>query len=329
MSVNASIKTERRRNAEAAVWHTRLERGQLTPYESVKYEAWSADAENVRALSQVRHVWDAWGEPSISSGSLPVRAPSRRLRVFGALAAVAAALACFALCWVLMARQPSFVEERVVETQSERLQDYALPDKTLVSLRPNTRLKFKMDGAQRNADVPHGEVFFDVASDPRRPFVVRVREGSVRAVGTRFAVRQLDGPASVVVEEGKVHVERAPGDQGISVAAGQQLTILPSGKMMLEAVDARKKLAWARKVMSFAGKTVAQIAEEFNRRNELKIKIADARLGNEVFGLGVFYLDDPEHFVEVLQTRSKVTVERIEPNTLRLLTASQADAGGR
>jgi transmembrane sensor len=309
MNANTSIKTERRRNAEAAVWHTRLERGELTRYESAKYEVWSADPANAHALSQMQLVWDGMGPPR------------SRISRYRAALAMAAALACLALCWVLMSFHSVPTEDSVVETHSEPLQDYALPDHTLVTLQPHTRLEYKMDGAQRSAEVPHGEIFFNVASDVQRPFVVHVREGSVRAVGTRFAVRQLDGPASVVVEEGRVEVKRAPSDQSMSLTAGQQLTILPSGQMVIETVDAKSKLTWARKVMTFEGKTVAQIAEEFNRRNKLQIQIADARLGNEVFALGVFYLDDPEHFVKVLKTKSKVIVDRPNPTTLRVSRA--------
>jgi transmembrane sensor len=317
MSAKTSIKTERRRNAEAAVWHTRLERGELTPYESAKYKVWSADPINARALSQVRRVWDAMGG-RMSSRSPAMSVPASRIRKYWAVSATAAVLACLALSWALTVRDPVPAEQKVVQIHAKQLQDDVLPDNTLVTLQPNAQLEFRMDGAQRSADVPHGEIFFNVASDPQRPFVVRVREGSVTAVGTRFAVRQLDGPPSVVVEEGRVNVKRASGDSSISVTAGQQLTILPSGKLVAKIVDAKSELAWARKVKSFEGKTVAQIAVEFNRRNKIQIVIVDARLGSEIYGFGVFYLDDPENFVDALKSKSKVIVDRPDSTTLRV-----------
>ncbi|MFC4307861.1 FecR family protein [Steroidobacter flavus] len=311
MSANTRIKTEQRRNAEAAAWNTRLERGRLRPYEIAKYKVWSADPENMRALSEVQRAWDAVGALAASRSS--ASAPVSKLRKSRAAWGVAAALACLGVAWVLMPVGPTVTT--VVKTQSEARPDYPLPDRSRVSLRPNSRLEFKMDGALRSAVVQHGEIFFDVAKDPR-PFRVNVGEGLITALGTRFAVRQVNDVPSVVVEEGSVSV--AHGGESKSLEAGQQLIIYPSGKMVVTPVDAKKQLAWAHTVVGFTNKTVAQLAEEFNRHNKVKIEIADARLGSVVFAHASVDLDDPEQFVAVLKTKGNIVVDRSDPKALRV-----------
>ncbi|WP_313519340.1 FecR domain-containing protein, partial [Pseudomonas sp.] len=56
-----------------------------------------------------------------------------------------------------------------------------------------------------------GELLVQVAADAARPFHVRSAEGDVRALGTRFLVRQEDDATRVVVLQ---HSVRASLDDG-------------------------------------------------------------------------------------------------------------------
>jgi transmembrane sensor len=307
-----------------------LQKDKLTPYESSKYEVWRANAENARALAEAQHVWQAMRVVLASRPSVPkvrARIASWQLAAaaLGGVAVVATSAMLFG-AWDMPTVQTPRLQ--VLETHAEPLKDYELLDRTLVDLRPGTRLSFEMSDAQRLAHVPQGEVFFNVAKDPLRPFVVGLDQGSIKALGTRFAVRQYDGPPLVVVQEGAVAVKRAD-DAAISVKAGQQLEILDSGELIVRSVDADKELAWARKLVNVSGKTIGEVAEEFNRRNKVKIQIADQRLAREVLNLDEYYLDEPEFFVDALALQGKVIVNRADAQTLRLTMGPQSGPGGR
>jgi transmembrane sensor len=325
MSANSLMNASRRRRAVAAIWATRLHGG-LSPYERSRYEVWRADPANQRALLEAQHVWEAM------SASLALRVRARKTRVqrvaaaLGGVAVIAALVATLSHRWDPPIPQTASVQ--ILHSQGKVIDRYELADRSLVSLRPGTSLRFEMSDAERCAHVPGGEIFFDVAKDPR-PFVVDTGSGSIRAVGTRFAVRQYDGPPLVVVEEGTVNVKRADGDDGVSVMAGQQLSIVRNGDLIVRSVDVKKELAWTRKLLSVSGMTVGEAIAEFNRRNRVQIKIVDDGLAREVLNLGDFDLDEPEFFVESLALQGNVVVERIDPYTLRLLTASGPDQGGR
>jgi ferric-dicitrate binding protein FerR (iron transport regulator) len=137
-------------------------------------------------------------------------------------------------------------------------------------------------------------------------------------VGTQFAVRRYDGPPLVVVQEGTVEVKRTDSDENISVNAGERLEILRSGDLITRQANVKEELKWARKLVNFSGKTIGEVAQEFNRHNTLQIKIDDAKVASEVLSLADYFLDEPQSFVDSLEAQGKVTVQRIGAETLRL-----------
>jgi transmembrane sensor len=171
--------------------------------------------------------------------------------------------------------------------------------------------------------MPQGEIFFTVAPDVQRPFVVKVAEGYISAVGTAFAVRLNAGAPSVVVREGIVAVKREADAEATRVRAGQQLEMVRNGGLAVRPVDIKTELAWTRRLVNFSGQTIGEAVRTFNRHNKLQIEIADARIAGEILNLGEFYLDDPEWFVTTLNAR----VERAGPHTLRLLIRDRHGEG--
>jgi len=79
-------------------------------------------------------------------------------------------------------------------------------DSTSVRARPRGRPWAGSVGC-RYITLKRGEAFFEVAEDPRRPFVVEAGEKRVIALGTKFSVRRAAGDIQVVVKEGQVRIE--------------------------------------------------------------------------------------------------------------------------
>lgn len=80
-----------------------------------------------------------------------------------------------------------------------------LPDGSIVYLNTNSQIRIDYSAQYRNILLLQGEVFFDVAKQPERPFHVYAGRGRVQAVGTAFTVyyRENDD-IDVTVMEGKV-----------------------------------------------------------------------------------------------------------------------------
>lgn len=114
-------------------------------------------------------------------------------------------------------------------TGTGELLNRVLPDGTQVALNAGTAIDIQFSQTARALRLISGELLVTTAPDPAaggpRPFIVRTGQGSIRALGTRFSVRDLDGRSSaeslVAVFEGAVELAPASGAPAL-LQAGQQ-----------------------------------------------------------------------------------------------------------
>lgn len=107
-------------------------------------------------------------------------------------------------------------------TATGELRDIMLPDGTRVMLASASAIDVRYDAGERLLVLRAGEILVTTAHDPaQRPFRVQSRHGTVRALGTRFTLRQDEHTSRVAVFEGAVEVRlaHAPG-RPVRIAAG-------------------------------------------------------------------------------------------------------------
>lgn len=264
--------------------------------------------------------------------SLQASRSNRRWR----LAAMVGTVALTALL-AIAARVAWF--ENVIETKPGQWQMLTLADGTVVRSGPNTGLRFAFGDDIRLVHFAGGEAVFDVAADPRRPFAVRTYVADVRATGTQFGVALRDGRIVVTVAHGSVVVARgelaardaalsnpvksAAGVVLMTLEAGEQLSISPSGALVAQEIDPRTEFAWADRRLIFARGTVADVAREFNIRNRIQIVIGDPVLAR-IQIRGVFDAGDPAAFADMLTRLHGVSL-RVERGALHLNREASAD----
>jgi transmembrane sensor len=197
-----------------------------------------------------------------------------------------------------------------------QLQTVALADGSTATLSSDSRLDVRMSRGERHVTLAKGEAFFDVARDPRRPFVVEAQGRRVAAVGTRFSVRNDPESLRVVVTEGKVRLESVAGADG----RAQPEALLPAGSVAtagrngvlvrsLPLADAERYLEWRGGYLSFDDTSLAVAAAEFNRFSERKLELADPAVAELRVG-GNFRWSNTEGFVRLLEQGFPVRAER-------------------
>lgn len=127
----------------------------------------------------------------------------RGLQALGLLMAAAGAgyAARDSDAWLMVASDHS--------TRKGQIKDITLPDGTRVVLGTSTAIDIRFDGDERLLILRGGEILVTTAPDPsatHRPFRVLARDGTVRALGTRFTVRQSEVSSRVGVFDGAVEV---------------------------------------------------------------------------------------------------------------------------
>lgn len=80
-------------------------------------------------------------------------------------------------------------ELEMVSISGEQI-DLVLPDGSHVKLNANTKIRYSkfFEGEMREVYLD-GEAFFDVKSDPKKPFIVHTRDVDLKVLGTSFNVR--------------------------------------------------------------------------------------------------------------------------------------------
>lgn len=87
-----------------------------------------------------------------------------------------------------------------------------LADGSQIHLNTGTAIDVLFDGEQRLIRLREGEIMVRTGKQgDQRPFFVDTREGRIRALGTRFSVRQLSGSSRIGVLEDRVSIQ--PYDQ--------------------------------------------------------------------------------------------------------------------
>lgn len=110
-------------------------------------------------------------------------------------------------------------------TATGERRNLTLPDATSVHLNTASALDVRFDDRQRLAILVSGEVLIQTSLDatvPARPFRLQTRHGVLRAIGTRFVVRQEERHTRVAVLDGAVEISPRKSPSGRILNAGKQ-----------------------------------------------------------------------------------------------------------
>ncbi len=176
-----------------------------------------------------------------------------------------------------------------------------LQDGTRLSLNTDSRVRVSMDSSRRSVDVESGEALFEVAKDPRRPFVVRAAGAEVVALGTVFSVRfeprhlRVGDTVSITLVEGQVTVHSIAKPSPEGLVSRWSLTMKPgdrvrrvgpaaggydgSSTVEVDRPRIESVMAWKRNEAMFDDVALADAIIELNRYNRTQIVlVGDASL---------------------------------------------------
>ncbi|GKS83151.1 FecR domain-containing protein [Acidovorax sp. SUPP1855] len=156
-----------------------------------------------------------------------------------------------------------------------------------VELAPRSAIAVTLYRQRRSVSMSEGEVRFDVAPDPGRPFEVVTREARIEVIGTVFHVRDRGGQVTVGVEHGHVRVRVMGKDAQDSAAAtapvldmlpGQILDIRNGQPGAVRQADATTLSAWREGWLVFEDTPLAEALATVNAYRIQPIEAADARV---------------------------------------------------
>ncbi|MEN4921217.1 FecR family protein [Achromobacter spanius] len=208
---------------EAADWLVRLHSGRFSEADRLACERWrQRSAEHDRAWTRAQAVLAKLGGLPPGLGRATVDAAASRRAALRVLAGLIVAAPAGWLAW----RAAPLQWTADYATRSGERRRIELPDGSLLVLNTASAVDLDYDGAQRRVRLREGEILLRSAHaeppDPR-PLVVHTAEGSAQALGTYFAVRQMQDRSRVAVIEGRVRVLPRAAQAGVVLEAGQSV----------------------------------------------------------------------------------------------------------
>ncbi len=191
-----------------------------------------------------------------------------------------------------------------------------------------------------------GEAFFDVARHVDMPFFVHAGKVTIKVLGTRFDVKAYRGEpgVSTTLISGKVQVimDGEP-DKKIILTPNEKLTVMNAAaglgdtdvakvseagsggnelRYLVQGVpkagdDSLPETAWVENRLVLSNETFEDVARVLERRYDVQIEIADARLKEEHVS-GVFERETIQQVLDILKMTTKFKYS-IEGKKVRLM----------
>ena len=184
-----------------------------------------------------------------------------------------------------------------------------LPDRSVVWVNAGSSLRYCKDfGKQKREIELEGEAYFEVARDTQKPFVVKSEALSVRVLGTRFNVKAYkeDNTVDVSLVSGKVNVrlKNNPHHTGeVELKPDRMLHFdKQTSRYTMNKINGEEAYGWTKGVLRFDEQPFPLIANDLERKYNIRIRIESEKLKHEVFTgsfSGLYTLNDVLYEIDV------------------------------
>ncbi|WP_309677368.1 FecR family protein [Pseudomonas sp.] len=185
-----------------------------------------------------------------------------------------------------------------------------LTDGTLINLNTHSAVDVRFDEKQRLIILQEGEILVETGHGDARPFIVESREGSMRALGTRFLVKREEEGTRLSVLKSAVAAQPESSPEEQILREGQQVLMRSNGLGPIVALNLGAD-AWTRGMLVVDNTRLEDLVHELSRyrRGYLGVapEIADLRI------TGSFPLHDTDKALSALLPTLPVQIEQHTP----------------
>ncbi|PCH97909.1 MAG: hypothetical protein COB83_00355 [Gammaproteobacteria bacterium] len=323
---------------EASIWLVRLDNGNLSEQSRKELRTWlAADKRHPVALKAMADIWDDIDEALIIIND---EKPSKNISFWPIVKPILKPLALAAsisfitiFIWLAM---PSNVQKNSYATLIGQHMDTTFADGSIIHLNTNSHIETAFSDEKRIIKLIKGEVLFEVAHDPNRPFIVYAGDRLVQAIGTKFVVHLKSENIQVTVTDGKVKMSKVAlntkladikklnnatiQNDDIFINKGEKIIV--SGDktptlIHIKPENIKRELAWLDGKLIFDNEELLDVIEEINRYVDIEIILKDPSL-HKIRISGRFDLGDSEALIEAIELSFNIKSQRLDSNKIIL-----------
>lgn len=234
----------------------------------------------------------------------------------------------------IVINQKDTIDGRSLSTKSEMNQlivpygknsSIRLPDGTMAYLNAGSKLMYPtvFDGKTRDV-ILTGEGYFEVAHNPEQPFVVKINDLRVVALGTIFNISAYsdDKIIETMLVQGRVVLrDKSSGMfkkdfvlEPNDLATFDRQTLATTSRK----VDASQYVTWHKGILNFQSAKLKDIIIKVERYYNIKVLLENPTLGTRSITGKLMLKEDKERVLEVLASTARLELHKIDDNTYRL-----------
>jgi ferric-dicitrate binding protein FerR (iron transport regulator) len=204
----------------------------------------------------------------------------------------------------------------IVSNELDQPRELKLPDGSILWLNTMSKVSYQQpfNGKERNVKMV-GEVYFEVAKDPGRPFIVTTPHMKIQVLGTQFNLRSFkNSPVVTTLVEGKISLDmelKNKKSEKKIIFPGQQVVLNPEKNTILykENVDVASYTAWKNRRYIFKQNTIDDIGNLLETEYKVHIIIESKKLRKRKY-TGEFEYGTPiEKILNVIKVTTQFNYE--------------------
>ncbi len=272
--------------------------GEASVDEIIDVERWKAvSPENANVIEQCRKVWEKTGQSNLfadinlddewNSFQKAINHPSHEAEknIYRQVLIPIYRIAAVIVLGLLLGFSAIYIYnsmklEKFYAGNSQQVID--LPDESKVFLNKNSRISFDESFDNSREIVLDGEAFFNVVSDPSRPFIVKTGKLRVEVLGTSFNVQgyKKEESVKVIVESGRVAVyEKSNIDAQDVLQKGDKIEYYrKSGERKLSQNQDKNYNSWRTGILSFENSSLEEVLNKLTEIYDVNFQISNRDL---------------------------------------------------
>lgn len=202
----------------------------------------------------------------------------------------AACIACIVIAGAVFSKEllNMVAPHRLVSLQSipGKTKKHILSDGSIVWLKGNSKLIFPASFGAGNREVTlQGEALFEIAKDPRHPFLVKCGTLTTTVLGTSFNIRETGKETQITLLTGKIALS-APQSAPVVLYPEQQAVYAATGTAIRKQEEGTPPINDITKGteynMAFNDATMQQVLQRIENKFEVDIQLQDAVINSNL-----------------------------------------------
>jgi ferric-dicitrate binding protein FerR (iron transport regulator) len=255
-----------------------------TAEEREAMEAWMADSEeNAKYIEQLKSLWaNAESFSLLDSIDLDQNWQGVQSKVNQQKAGNSkifwriAAAVVFIVSASFLAKSLLYSPPEQLSITAQEQSEFTLPDGSVVTLKKGATLKYPEEFEDERRVVFEGEAFFDVVSNPQKPFIINADDTETMVLGTSFNLKTATSHTGfeLVLVEGKVSFSTP--NEKVVLTPGQRVALGPNGLLEKTENTNRNFQAWQTGTLVFENAKMSDVFQDIGNAYNVRFEMENA-----------------------------------------------------